>query len=49
MLISGGGVAATGGSCGIGGGVAAIGGSCGGVDCGGGSGFNVSGGGDTFS
>jgi len=45
----GGGVVATGGSSGIGGGVAATGCSSGGVGSGGGSGFNVSGGGDTFS
>ena len=45
----GGGVAATGGSSGIGGGVAATGGSSGGVGSGGGSGFNVCCGGDTFS
>jgi len=45
----GGGVTATGGSSGIGGGVTAIGGSSGGVGSGGGSGLNVSGGGDTFS
>jgi hypothetical protein len=45
----GGGSVATGGSSGIGGGVAATGCSSGGVGSGGGSGFNVSGGGDTFS
>ena len=45
----GGGVVATGCSSGIGGGVAATGCSSGGVGSGGGSGFNVSGGGDTFS
>ena len=45
----GGGVVATGGCSGIGGGVAATGCSSGGVCSGGGSGFNVSGGGDTFS